>query len=186
MEPQARQIVLDQLATSETTLLRLFDGISEAQWHFRESRDRWSIAENLEHLIALEAFLRTMIERVLDAPAQPDKKSAALTKDPQILGLPTSRDMKLKAREVAQPQGRWSTPEAMIAEFRATRAHTIAFAAHTEAPLHDHFFPHIAFGDLDCYQWLVVLAQHTLRHVAQIDQIDQIDQIKADPAYPTS
>lgn len=179
MQPSERQTLIDQLTSSESQLLRQFDGLSEAQWHFRESPDRWSIAENLEHLIAHEAFLIPTLERTLEARPEPEKKSAALAKDAHILGLATSRGAKIKAREIAQPSGRWTTPDAMITLYRETRAKTITFAATTEAPLRDHFFPHLAFGDLDCYQWLVVLTQHTLRHVAQIEQI------KADPAYPT-
>jgi hypothetical protein len=59
----------------------------------------------------------------------------------------------------------------MLAEFRARRAQTIEFAESTQADLRSHFFAHITFGDLDCYQWLVAMGQHTLRHVAQIEEI---------------
>jgi hypothetical protein len=59
----------------------------------------------------------------------------------------------------------------MIAELRKARARTLAFAAVTAADLRGHFFPHIAFGDLDCYQWLVVLGQHGTRYALQIEQI---------------
>jgi DinB superfamily len=180
MKPHARQFALDQLAASEAKLLALFDGLSDSRWHFRESPERWSIAENLEHLIAFEAFIRTAIQRTLEAPSEPEKKSTAASKEPLVLGLATSRSTKFTAREIVRPIGRWTTPAAIIEEFRKTRAQTIAFAAQTQAPLRDHFFPHIAFGDLDCYQWLLVLGQHTGRHAAQIEQI------KADPAYPTA
>ncbi len=179
MHPTERQSLLDQLTSSESALLCQLDGISEAQWNFRESPDRWSIAENLEHLIAHENFLVPTLQRTLEAPPEPDKKSAAPSKDAHIQSLATSRQTKIKAREIAQPNGRWTNPTDMMRLYRETRAKTIRFAATTQAPLRDHFFPHLAFGDLDCYQWLTVLSQHTLRHVAQIQQI------KADPAYPT-
>ena len=97
-----------------------------------------------------------------------------------VLGLATSRDTKFSAREVVRPAGGYSDPLKMIEDFHHTRAETIAFAAATQAPLRDHFFPHIAFGDLDCCQWLFVIAKHTARHAAQIEQV------KADPAYPLS
>lgn len=180
MEPQSRQFALDQLAASETQLLALLNNLSQAQWHFRESPTRWSIAENLEHLILFEAFIRSAIERTLEAPPEPLKRAEAAAKEPLVLGLATSRDTKFTAREVVRPTGRYSDPLTMIAEFRHTRAQTVAFAATTQAPLREHFFPHIAFGDLDCYQWLLVVARHTARHAAQIEQI------KADPAFPTA
>jgi len=178
MQTQHRQFVLDQLRSSHTRLLALVDGLTSAQWHFRESPDRWSIAENLEHLVAFEAFIRGAIERTLQTPATPEKQAEAATKQPLVLGLAQARQVKFNAREGVRPTGNPLDPAQLITALSATRAQTIAFATATEAPLRDHFFPHIAFGDLDCYQWLIVLGQHTERHVRQIEQV------MADPAYP--
>ena len=86
----------------------------------------------------------------------------------------------MKAREAARPVRRRPDPVELIAELRKSRARTIAFAAETQADLRSHFFPHIAFGDLDCYQWLVALGQHAVRHVLQIEDI------KAHSAFPAS
>ena len=85
--------------------------------------------------------------------------------------MANSRDLKLKAREALRPVGRWPDTAELVSELRSTRAATLAFAAQTQAELRDHFFPHIAFGDLDCYQWLVVLGQHAARHASQIEEI---------------
>ena len=180
MKPQAHQSLVDQLTSSESALLSQLDGLTPAQWNFRESPGRWTIAENLEHLTLFEDFIRATIRRTLEATPEPDKKSAAPSKDQHILSLATSRSTKIQAREIAQPKGCRSEPTVTITLYRETCAKTIAFVSSTEAPLRDHFFPHLAFGDIDCYQWLTVLSQHTLRHVAQIEQI------KADPAYPVS
>jgi hypothetical protein len=59
----------------------------------------------------------------------------------------------------------------MMALFRQRRAETIVYAETVEGDLRSHFFAHVAFGDLDCHQWLVAMGQHTLRHVAQIEEI---------------
>jgi len=177
MEAHQRQLVLHQLQSSKADLLEAIVNLTPAQWHFRESPDRWSIAENLEHLILFEAFIRGAIEHTLANPAELEKKLHAAAKDPLVLNL-ASRDTRFTAREAARPTGRSSDPSAMIAEFQNSRAQTIAFAGETQAALRDHFFPHIVFGDLDCFQWLLVLGRHTLRHVRQVEQI------KADPAYP--
>jgi hypothetical protein len=61
--------------------------------------------------------------------------------------------------------------EEMVAELRKTRVRTLAFVEGTHGDLRGHFFPHIAFGDLDCYQWLVAVGKHTLRHCLQIEEI---------------
>ncbi len=180
MKEEERQLVLAQLASSEARLLELVQGLTPRQWNFRESPDRWSIAEILEHLVVFEKFINEVIAKVMSAPAEPAKKAAAAQKEPLVLGIANSRSTRLKAREVVLPMGRWPNTAEMIAELCKRRAQTVAFAAETETDLRDHFFPHIAFGDLDCYQWLLVIGQHTARHALQIEEI------QANPAYPVS
>jgi hypothetical protein len=180
METHERQLVLDQFASSEARLLELVDGLTPAQWSFREAPERWSIAEIMEHVVAFENFIMQAITRIMDGPAEADKQRLAAAKEHLVLGLANARSTKFNAREAVRPVGRWADTAEMLAELRKTRARSIAFAAETQADLRAHFFPHIAFGDLDCYQWLVVLAQHGVRHALQIEEI------KADPAYPAS
>ena len=159
-------------------LLELVRGLTPAQWNFRETPERWSIAQNIEHVIVLENFIVQKVTEVLEQPADTTKKDAVAGKDSLVFGLAESRNAKLIAREAARPMGRWPDTSELVAELRRTRARTVAFASETQAELRTHFFPHIAFGDLDCYQWLVVLGQHGFRHALQIEEI------KANPAYP--
>ncbi len=178
MTPQERTLVMEQLVSSEARLLALVEGLSRPQLDFRESAERWSIAENLEHLVLFEEFIRGTILKAVQGPVEAEKKALAAGKEPLVLGLAEARRVKFNAREVVRPTGRWPDAAAPVAELRATRARTLAFAAETECELRDYFFPHIAFGDLDCYQWLVLLGQHTMRHVLQIREI------MADAKYP--
>jgi DinB superfamily len=180
MQPHERQLVLDQLATSEASLLALVANLTPQQWTFRETPDRWSIAEILEHVIVFENFLKSVISRTLAEDAQPDKKPFAPAKEHHVFEIATNRTTKFTAREATRPTGRFPNPTELITEFRKTRAETIAFVEQIDGDLRSHFFAHVALGDLDCYQWLVVLAQHGSRHALQIEQI------KADPAYPAS
>ena len=178
MEAEERQLVMDQLASSEARLLDLVDGQTPEQWSFRETPERWSIAENTEHVIAVENFITRTIEKVLEGPAELHKKALAAGKDHLVLGLANSRSTRLNAREAMRPVGRWPDTAELMGALRKTRARTLAFAAETKADLRDHFFAHIAFGVLDCYQWLIVLGQHGARHARQIEEI------KASATFP--
>jgi hypothetical protein len=180
MEMHERQLVLHQLVASEARLLELVDGLTAEQWSFRETPGRWSIAGNIEHLILFENFIMRVIEEAIEGPPEPDKTAFAAAKEHLVFGLANARHTKFNARESVRPVGRWPDTIELIGELRKTRARTIAFAAETQADLRDHFFPHLAFGDLDCYQWLVALGQHGLGHALQIQEI------KADPNYPVS
>jgi hypothetical protein len=176
MEAHERQRVLEQLASSEARLLEIVDGLTPEQWRFREAPERWSIGEIVEHLVLFEGFILGAIANALQGPVEAEKKPLAAGKEHLVLGLADARETKFNAREVVRPRGAWSSATKLIVEFRKVRAGTVAFAMETEADLRGHFFPHIAFGDLDCYQWLVVLGQHTCRHVLQIEKIKLRDQ----------
>ena len=180
MEDHERRLVMDELASSEARVLELVRGLSEEQWSFREMPERWSIADNIEHLVVFEGFIRSAIAKTLEGPAEPEKKAEVGAKEPFVLGIANGRSNKLIAREVVRPTGRWPDRNELVLELQKTRAVTVAFAAETEAKLRDHFFPHISLGDLDCYQWLVVVGQHSTRHAFQIEEV------KADAAFPAS
>ena len=96
------------------------------------------------------------------------------------MGLATNRNVKLNSRDSVRPFGRWPEIADTVDAFRAARQGSIELCTGTEADLRGRFFTHIAFGDLDCYQWLLLLSQHTLRHVLQIEEI------KANRDYPLS
>ena len=169
-----REFVVGELRGSEARLVEVVRGVTAEQAGFRTGPERWSIAEVLEHLVVWESFLLGAVRGALDAPAAPEKREAVAGKDGLVLGLATSRDQPLKAREAARPAGRWSDVAEMLAEFHVRRAETVEFAETTQADLRGHFFAHVTFGDLDCYQWLVAMGQHTLRHVAQIEEIKRV------------
>ncbi|MGD0797267.1 MAG: DinB family protein [Acidobacteriaceae bacterium] len=182
MRPDERQLVLDQLVSSETRLLALIDGLTPAQWSFREAPERWSIAENIEHLAVFEDFILQAIAATLaTTPAEPPAPAllaAVAAKDPLVLSVADARNATFNARDAARPTARWPDPADLVAHLRAARARTLAFAAETNADLRNRFFAHIAFGDLDCYQWLLLLGHHTLRHTRQIERVI------AHPLYP--
>jgi DinB superfamily len=178
MTVRERELVLRLLAASEARLLGSVEGLTAEQWGLREGVGRWSIAEVIEHCIVFEEFIRGRIVETLEGAAEPEKMAGAAAKEGLVMRLAESRGTKFVAREVTRPVGRWMDTEEMVAELRKTRARTLAFVEGVQGDLRGHFFPHIAFGDLDCYQWLVVLGQHSMRHVLQIEEI------KAAAGYP--
>jgi uncharacterized damage-inducible protein DinB len=168
MAVEDREFVVGALRGSEARLVEAVRGVSAEQAKFRPGPERWSIADVLEHLVVWEDFMLGAIERAVSEPARDQDVSE---KDGLVLGLAESREKRLKAREAAMPMGRWSDVGEMLKVFEERRGRTLAFAESTDADLRRHFFAHVTFGDLDCYQWLVAMGQHTLRHVGQIEEI---------------
>jgi hypothetical protein len=123
-----RKLVLARLTSSEARLLELVDGLTSPQWRFRDTPGRWSTAENIEHLIAFENFITQSIAKVIEEPAQPDKKALAPAKEPLVLA--NSRSSKFNARESVRPAGRWPDTSKLVAALRASRARTLFISVH--------------------------------------------------------
>ncbi len=169
----------NQLAASRERLLNLVDGLTAEQWTFRPSEDRWSICDCVEHVTLVEHRLFGLIGKKLEGPAE--NGSEAGPKHPQdeaVAEAVPDRSVRRQAPEPARPTGRWSDPKELLAEFEKARERTVRFTESTDADLRKYSAPHQAFGDLDCYQWLIVMSLHGERHARQIEEI------KADPAFP--
>lgn len=177
MNEQERQAAADHLAASEKRLSGLVDGLTAEQWSFHSDEGRWSIAECLEHVLRVENRILGLIGKKLEGP--PDSARAhAPEKDAAIAKIVPDRTSRREAPEPARPIGQWPDTRELLAEFRKTRARTAQFVAETDGDLRSYSLPHPAFGDLDCYQWLLMLGLHGERHARQIEEI------KADPGYP--
>lgn len=171
-----RDYAMSQLHATRKLFLDAIRGLSNEQWRFKPSPERWSIAECAEHVALTEDFLFTRVQALLQTPAEPDRKPGL--EDAKVYELGIDRSRKAQASEPAiLPKGRWGSPEEVAAYFRQRRDRTIAYVESTQDPLRAHFTGPAADA-LDAYQLLVMLAAHTERHVAQINEI------KADPRYP--
>jgi hypothetical protein len=171
MTQEERTFLLEQLIGSEARLLALAEGMTAEQWTFREMPERWSVAENFEHLVLFERFIRGVVAKILATPAEPEKMRAVAAKQQAVLGLAVAGEMKIQARELVCPAGRFADTAELQETLWRERAETIAFAQEVQADLRQHFFAHLTLGDLDAYQWLLVMAQHSDRHAAQIKKV---------------
>jgi len=165
-----RERAVSYLAQTRDNLLRATRGLSTAQLAFKPAPGRWSVADCLEHLVTVENRAVEGVSNALRQPADSAKRSPFDGRDDELLQIVTDRSSPRKAPEMAEPSGRWPH-DRILREFEATRARTIDLAGGTVSDLRRHFFTHRAFGDLDCYQWLLLIAAHGDRHRAQIDEV---------------
>jgi hypothetical protein len=176
MNAQEREFVVSELRASEAKLLASFHGLTAAQWSFRESAERWSIAENLEHLILFERFIRAAVLKMLEGDGDAQKRAAIEAKFPAVLRIAETRETRIETRDVVRPTGRWQDTHAMVSMLQRERGKTIAFAETTHDALETHYFAHLLLGDLNAYQWLVLMAKHSERHVLQMEEIKRATQ----------
>ncbi len=169
-----RDFAMSSLHASRKLFLDAISGLSPAQWKFKPAPDRWSIAEIAEHLVLAEDLqpVQAMLKSPVAAPGTVDRKQ-----DARWLERMADRSNRRKAEPAMQPSGRYATPETAAAEFRKRRDAMIRYVETTQDALREH-----ARGSgenaYDAYQFIVMLAGHTDRHVAQINEV------KSDPKYP--
>ncbi|MEN6537536.1 MAG: DinB family protein [Bryobacteraceae bacterium] len=169
-----RDFAMSNLHASRKQFLDSITDLSEAQWKFKPAPDRWSIAEVAEHLILTEgAVFNIATEKLMKSEAVTGQPPATREQDEEVLARLRDRSKKATASESITPTGRWPTPEASATAFKKDRDRSIAYIAGTQDDLRAH-----RGKTLDAYQYFLLLAGHTERHVAQINEV------KADPNYP--
>jgi hypothetical protein len=178
MEATERKLVLDHLTASRDRLLQAVEELTGEQRAFRTAEDCWSVADCVEHVTVLENRILKTIHQALEGPPDPAKQAELRGKDRIILEMVPGRERRLKGPDVVMPKQRWPEFGEMVREFEAARGRTLKMASETQADLRSHYFVHPFLGDLDCYQWLLLLATHCERHVRQLEEV------KADPGFP--
>jgi hypothetical protein len=173
--PAEREYLLTQLAETRERVLRTLQGLSREQLVYCPEAGRWSVADNIEHLLVAEKRVVGGIEKLLQQP--PDHSKRPAISDEEVVAQVGTVVERVQALPQSMPASRWP-PEELLQEFQKTRQRTYDFAATVDGDLRQRFMPHFLFGDLDCYQWLVLLAMHCQRHCAQSEHV------KASPGFP--
>ena len=177
MTSTERETLLKHLGESRERLLRMARGLSCEQWHYRAAPGRWTVAECVEHIATVEGRILGAIQRSLQAEPDDSKLSGWKGKEQEMLADVAGRVTRFPAPEVVLPTGRWPE-ERLLEEFEGARERTREFAASTEADLRRHFFKHPVFGELDLYQWMMLLAAHCDRHR------EQSEEVMGSPGFP--
>lgn len=177
-----RDFLIGHLERTRSLFLDSISGLTEAQWKFKAGPDRWSIAECAEHITVAEDFLfditTTKIMKIPPAAEQVAKSEERLREDDEkILTRFADRSQKAQAPEPVRPTGRMSDAAEVKKAFTGKRDKTVQYARTTQDDVRNHAAAGPA-GPMDAYQFLLMIAAHTERHVAQIQEV------KGSPNYP--
>ena len=176
-----REKAVAYLEQTGDEFVKAISSISDAQWSFKPTPERWSIAECAEHItVSEDTVWQAVAEKLMKSPAAPERKSEVAGEDDIILKVIPDRSTKVKAPEMLVPTRRWPSRAELIKHFNERRAKEIAYVRETSDDLRSHFADHPFLKTLDGYQWLMLNGAHCKRHTAQIEEV------KTDPGYPKS
>lgn len=172
MTPGDRQRLVAHLELTEAWLVSELDGLSAAQLTFKPSPTTWSIANVVEHLGIAEPQYWKQLEDSLKLPATAYKPE---TTDAAILWYGIDRTNRATTGEARVPDGRFKTASDALASFRALRR-TMLEKARTSQD--DFRGRKLLEGNMDVYQWFLMISTHAQRHILQIREV------KAGRGYP--
>ena len=164
--PAELQAAIENLERSRDAVLAHCSGLSASAWERSDGPGRWSPAGILEHLVIIERRSLGLVSAMLTQPAEPDWHARTAAQDARLPGAVVV-ETKIQAPPPLQPQG-GADPRTLLDDFGAARAATLAFAATPGQPLKQHLRSHPAFGELNGYQWLLLIGYHTERHLGQM------------------
>ncbi|MEZ5402801.1 MAG: DinB family protein [Bryobacteraceae bacterium] len=171
-----RDRAMSYLHATRKQFLDIATAVSDAQWNYKPPAGAWSLAEVAEHITLSEDLIYGMEQKIAGGAAAVGKKSAAT--DEQVAQKLTDRSFKAQAPEPLKPSHRWKSREGLLAEFKKWRDRTIEYVEKTPVDLRARLAPHPLFGDIDAYQWVLLIAAHSERHILQMREVME------SPGYP--
>jgi DinB family protein len=168
---------LQYLETTKRNIVDATRGLSDAQWNFKPSPFKWSVAQVMEHIAASEDLLRQMAEAQIkqQTPAVPDRDLKKT--DDRVLEVIPDRSRKFQAPEQLRPKNQFGSPEAALKHFLDSRAKTVELLK-TTPDLRAHVSESGLLGKVDAYERILFVAAHSERHTKQLLEV------KADPKFP--
>lgn len=162
-------------------ILKVTDGLSDAQFRFKPDPNRWSIAEILEHMVIVhERILTRVMEQLSQAPAPPADRDSQLL-DTIVLEKIPDRSIKAQAPEFIHPTGK-ILPEDAIGRISSDYERLIGYLE-SAADLREHILesPPLrvvtrgAYDTMDGYQWVLTAACHDERHTRQMEEVKETE-----------
>ncbi len=158
---------------TESWLQSELKGLSEAQLRFRMKAESWSITDVVEHLSIAEPQYWKQLN---DSMKQPPKTEKLEATDAAILWYGIDRTNRTTTGEARVPTGKVPNVGEPLDMFLKLRATMREYATKTTDDLRSR---KLLEGNMDVYQWFLMISSHSQRHILQIREI------KADPKYPS-
>ena len=172
MTPGDRQRLLAHLEMTESWLVTEVQGLSEGQLRFRMTPESWSITDVVEHLAIAEPQYWKQLQ---DSTKQPPNTQKLEATDAAILWYGIDRTKRATTGEARVPTGKVADVDEPLGRFRKLRATMTEYATATTDDLRSR---KLLEGNMDVYQWFLMISTHAQRHILQIREI------KAHAGYP--
>lgn len=169
LSEEERKKSIELLQGSMDKLVELTKELSPGQLNFRPSENRWSIMDNINHLIKVEDVVWNIITTSLAESGEGQKSDIP---DEEFIKKMSTREQNFNAPARLQPKEEdYHSYREAIEAFQKARQRTIEFVKKTDKDLRGHFAQNPVFGNLDTFQWTLHPSTHCYRHIEQVEEI---------------
>ncbi|HKO80331.1 MAG TPA: DinB family protein [Chitinophagaceae bacterium] len=175
-----RKYLVDNLQRTRDALTKETENLTEAQWNFKESPNRWSIKQVVEHIDMWELLLMHEVSKALFAGPQLELAKTAKP-DSIYVGFileekPHVSTESTKPFTYTLPMG-LNDGKTNVAWFLKMREESIAYLKTATEDLRTYY---LKPGRPNIHQVYITIFGHTERHLRQVRKI------KANSNYPKS
>jgi uncharacterized damage-inducible protein DinB len=166
MKKNERQEILATMAHGAAALMHALHGVTDDMAVRVPGSGRWTILQCMEHVAVAEGDLLSLIDASthVDTPLVNEKREAT------ILARGADRSTRIESPKEGQPTGRFSTLAEAVQHFHASRERTIRFIEENDEDLRCRIATHPRLGTVNCFEVLLLMAVHPLRHAKQIEE----------------
>ncbi len=162
--------LLAELEQSRRELLSVVQALPESQRDAAPVGDAWSVSQILEHLSIVEDSGGRLISKLMK---QAQEAGAFESDASSVLGSLDAfgfedQTRRIEAPDMVCPKSGLTTAQA-LERMQAVRERLVEkLLQGSGLALGTVSFPHPIFGPLNGYQWILTIAKHERRHMAQI------------------
>jgi hypothetical protein len=161
-----KQILINTWINSTEHLIQKIDAFNFETFNRKPADGGWSGGELAEHILLFDIRLnRVLADATVLVERDPHEKIKPITDRLE------DRVNKIDAPEPLKPTGIATDPQEMIEMIRAERNKVLRFIEEKDLALANTKTPHRLFGELTALEWIVLVIQHTQRHLFQFDRL---------------
>lgn len=147
---------------------KALDGIDERMAVRQPGPGRWSVLECVEHLAIAEQLLLSR----LTSAVRSDGSHPNPAREAKILERGLDRTTSVQASEAGRPHGRFRNLDEALSFFDSVRTETVRFVEGFSGDPRCWLTSHpLIPGPVNCYEILLLMSIHPVRHARQIGEI---------------
>lgn len=173
---EEQELFVGLMSESAELFYSLLAGVSDEQWAWKPSPDRWSVGECAEHIMRSNVALLDSAKRALASAANPNWYEQTKGKSELLIRVMPNRNPGgaggASAPQEIRPDGSFDR-RAIIDDFQDLYEELRALTEGSDLPLKAHTTEHPfpIFGTLNAWDWIIYVPLHTIRHSRQIIEV---------------